>query len=103
LAVAEARLETGDWKGVLAAVQPAEGRLSKLPDSNWQAKALEARASEALGDRNSAMAFALAAQKQLEVMERQWGGPAFQSYHGRPDLQRLWRPLLRTVSANAKQ
>jgi tetratricopeptide (TPR) repeat protein len=103
LAVAEARLETGDWKGVLAAVQPAEDRLSKLPDSNWQAKALEARASEALRDRDGARQFALAAQRQLEVIERQWGGRAFQSYHARPDLQRLWRPLLRMVSANRRE
>jgi tetratricopeptide (TPR) repeat protein len=100
LAVAEARLETGDWKGVLAAVQPAEDRLSKLPDSNWRAKALEARASEALRDRDATLRFALAAQSQLEAIERRWGGRAFQSYHARPDLQRLWRPLLRMVSAN---
>ena len=100
LAVAEARLETGDWRGVLAAVQPVEDRLSKLPDSNWQAKALEARASEALRDRDATLRFALAAQKQLEVIERRWGGRAFQSYHDRPDLQRLWRPLLRIGSAH---
>ncbi|MGA3043457.1 MAG: protein kinase [Bryobacteraceae bacterium] len=100
LAVAEARLETGDWKGVLAAVEPAEDRLSKLPDSNWRAKALEARASEALGDRDGATRYALAAQAQLASIERQWGGPAFQSYHARPDLQKLWRPLSRMVSAS---
>lgn len=99
LAVAEARLETGDWKGVLAAIQPAEERLSKLPDSNWQAKALEARASEALGDRDGAVRFALAAHRQLDVIEGQWGEPVFQSYHARPDLQRLWRPLQRMVPA----
>ena len=100
LAVAEARLETGDWNGALAAVQPEEERLSKLPDWNWQAKALEARASEALGNRGVARQYALAAQRQLEVIERQWGGLVFRSYHARPDLQRLWRPLLRIVSAN---
>jgi tetratricopeptide (TPR) repeat protein len=100
LAVADARLETGDWKGVLAAVQAADDQLSKLPDSNWRAKALEARASEALGDRDAAKRYALAAQTQLGAIERQWDGRAFQSYHARPDLQRLWRPLLRMVSAN---
>jgi tetratricopeptide (TPR) repeat protein len=100
LAVAEARLETGDWNGVLAAVQAADERLAKLPDSNWRAKVLEARASEALGDREAVTRFALAAQRQLEVMARQWGGLAFQSYHARSDLQRFWRPLLRMVSAN---
>jgi tetratricopeptide (TPR) repeat protein len=100
LAVAEARLEAGDWKGVLAAIQPAEGRLSKLPDSNWRAKALEARASEALGDRDGARRYALAAQRQLTDIEVQWGGPTFQSYHARADLQKLWRPLSRMVAAN---
>jgi tetratricopeptide (TPR) repeat protein len=100
LGVAEARLETGDWKGVLAAIQAAGDRLSKLPDSNWRAKAMQARASEALGDRDAARREALAAQAQLDALERQWGEPVFQMYHARPDLQRLWRPLLRMVSAN---
>jgi tetratricopeptide (TPR) repeat protein len=100
LGVAEARLETGDWKGVLAAIQAAGDRLSKLPDSNWRAQAMQARASEALHDRDAARREALAAQAQLDALERQWGEPAFQLYHARPDLQRLWRPLLRMVSAN---
>jgi hypothetical protein len=100
LGVAEARLETGDWKGVLAAIQAAGDRLSKLPDSNWRAKAMQARASEALGDRDAARREALAAQAQLDALERQWGEPVFQMYHARPDLQRLWRPVLRMVSAN---
>ena len=100
LAVVEARFETGDWNGVLAAVQPAEDRLPQLPDSDWRAKVLEARASEALGDRDAARRYALAAQAQLEAIDRQWGSPVFESYHARPDLQRFWRPLLRMVSAN---
>lgn len=99
LAVAEARLETGDSKGVFAALRPLESRLSQLPDSDWQAKSFEARASESLGDRDAARQAALAAQAQLDAIERRWGEPAFQAYRARPDLLRLWRPLLRLVSA----
>jgi tetratricopeptide (TPR) repeat protein len=102
-AVAEARLETGDWKGVLAAVHALDQRLSKLPDSNWRAKVMEARASEALRDRDAARQEALAAQAQLDAIERQWGEPVFQLYHARPDLQRFWRPLLRMGSANRSE
>jgi tetratricopeptide (TPR) repeat protein len=100
LAVAEARLETGDWKGVLSAVEAVDARLASLPDSNWRARVLEARASEALRDRDTAKKFALAAQRQLEGIARQWGERAFQLYHARPDLQRFWRPLLQMVSAD---
>jgi tetratricopeptide (TPR) repeat protein len=100
LAVAEARLETGDCRAALAAVQAAENQLTGLPDSNWRAKVLEARASEALGDRGAARREALVAQAQLQEIQRQWGESVFQSYHARPDLQRLWRPLLQMVSAN---
>ncbi|MGC9947088.1 MAG: protein kinase [Bryobacteraceae bacterium] len=103
LGVAEARLETGDWRGVLAAIQSAGDGLSKLPDSNWRAKAMQARASEALHDQDGARREALAAQAQLDAMERQWGKVAFQLYHGRPDLQRFWRPLLRMVSASQSE
>jgi tetratricopeptide (TPR) repeat protein len=100
LAVAEARLETGDHRGVLSVVQAAASQLGKLPDSNWRAMAMESAASKALGDKDTAKRTALAAQERLDAIAIQWGSAAFQLYHARPDLQRFWRPLLGAVSAS---
>ena len=97
LALAEARLETGDTSGALSVVNDALPGLANLPESRWRALTLAARA-----DRDRAREHAAAAKQQLDAIASQWGQEAFELYIKRPDLQQiLWR-VSREFPANYK-
>jgi tetratricopeptide (TPR) repeat protein len=90
LALAEARLESGDTAGALSLVNEALPGLESLPDSRWRALILAARA-----DHGSSREHAAAAKQQLDTIASQWGEGAFGLYIKRPDLQKMVRFLTR--------
>src|SRR5262249_50318433 len=65
---AEARIESGDATGATHLLKAWQSSLENLPDSNWKALALLARA-----DRTRAADYSSQAQHVLEDMTRQWG------------------------------
>jgi tetratricopeptide (TPR) repeat protein len=97
LAFAEARLESGDPAGALAMIHETEPLVANLPLSHWHVLALAARA-----DRARAQEYAKAAKQQLESVAREWGTETFQVYLARPDVQALWRTVLRLVKSNPR-
>lgn len=95
LLLAEARLESGDFAGALAMIHQTEPLVEKLPLSRWRLLALAARADSA-----RARDYAQAAKRQLDTVALEWGPPAFQAYLARPDVQALWRTVLRLAQGN---
>jgi hypothetical protein len=91
LALLQARLETGDRAGALGIFHEAEPALASHPESRWRALALLARA-----DRK----YAIPARQALDELARQWDDAAYRTYLTRPDVQKLSRPLLQSISAN---
>src|SRR5207249_3670295 len=75
LATAKARLESGDPAGALAMIHEIEPLVSNLLLSHWYVLAMAARA-----DRARAREYAQAATRRLDIIQRDWGQPAFQMY-----------------------
>ena len=90
LAVAQARLDTGDAAGALSLLEQAQPELAGRPESRWRALALKSRV-----DPQSAEP----ARQSLDALRHLWGEDAFQHYLSRPDIQKLARPLLLAKSA----
>ena len=97
LALAEARLDSGDARGALLSIRSAEPMLASFPESRWRAMALAARA-----DGTQAVRYAAEAKKQLDAIAGEWGAQPFAQYMTRPDVEMLWRPLSRLFPANHK-
>jgi hypothetical protein len=93
LAIVQARTAAANWKGVLAADEPARSVLAQFPESNWIALALAGHANQALGRRSEAQKCALDSKRQLDDLSALWGKDAFQLYLSRPDIQTVWRLL----------
>jgi tetratricopeptide (TPR) repeat protein/tRNA A-37 threonylcarbamoyl transferase component Bud32 len=91
LALLQAWLETGDRAAALGIFHDAEPALAGHPESRWRALALLARA-----DRK----YAIPARQALDELARRWGDAAYRTYLTRPDVQKLSRPLLQSISAN---
>lgn len=95
--LAEARLESGDSTGALDIIHQTEPLVEKLPLSRWRVLALAARA-----DSTRAREYAQAAKQQLDTIALEWGAPAFQTYLARPDVQILWRTVVRLAQENQR-
>jgi tRNA A-37 threonylcarbamoyl transferase component Bud32/Tfp pilus assembly protein PilF len=93
LALAKAKLETGDRAGAVALLHLTEPAFATHPESRWRSLALMARADTS---------YAAGARQALDDLGRAWGASAFEAYLTRPDIRELSRPLLKPVSANNK-
>jgi len=89
LALAEAKLETGDAAGCVDASLQAQQIFAKLHESEreWRAWLLAARASQRLGNLDGMRQQLSNAQALLNGLKEKWGNEAFNSYLSRPDIQ----------------
>jgi tetratricopeptide (TPR) repeat protein len=91
LAVLIARLENGNDAGAQSVFHDLEPALAVHPESRWRALALMAGI-----DRQ----FSVRARETLEELAHLWGDAAYRTYLGRPDIQKLSRPVLNPNFAN---
>lgn len=95
LALAEARLLSGDAAGALTTALSSQeilGRLGKQ-DSEWIALAIAARASRSTGDTTKAQDFARRATDLLSGLPAKWGAENYNAYLSRPDVQFVRKQL----------
>lgn len=100
LALAETMLLGGDSQGAVSnAVQAREvfARLGQQA-SEWRALAVAAIASGKLGDKNKAQEYASRANESTSRLEQRWGKENWNTFLGRPDVQRFRKQLERVVS-----
>ena len=90
LAVEQARAETGDLDGARAVFRDIKPALEGHPESQWRAIAIVGRVDAS---------YIPAAREAYESLARQWGDAVWRSYAGRPDVQRLSRPLTQPKTA----
>ncbi len=89
LTLAQARFDTGA-AGAGQLLHELEPELAARPESRWRALALKARLDPQA---------VTPAREALDDLRRLWKDSAFQQYLSRPDIQKLSRPLLGTISA----
>ena len=95
LALAAAALLAGDSKAAASNALQAEevfARLGQL-ESDWHALLIAAQASENLGDKSAAQAYARRASDTVSKLEERWGSDNYKSYLSRPDIQRFRKQL----------
>jgi tetratricopeptide (TPR) repeat protein len=95
LASAEAAMTAGDAQSAISSATEAQSYFTAAGQhgSEWRAYAIEARASEKLGDKDKARQFASKAAAALASLEGLWGSDNFKSYLGRPDIAEARRQL----------
>lgn len=100
LALAEAALATGDAQAAMTFVLEAQPRLvaGKQSESEWRVYAIQARASDKLGDTDKARQLATQSESTLAALEQSWGNDNYRSYLARPDVQEA-RQQLATLSS----
>jgi serine/threonine protein kinase/Tfp pilus assembly protein PilF len=100
LAVAETMLLSGDSQGAVTNAMQAREVFARLGQqaSEWRALALAAIASAKLGDKNKAQEYALRANESASGLEQRWGKENWNTFLGRPDVQRFRKQLERVVS-----
>jgi tetratricopeptide (TPR) repeat protein len=91
LAVEQARVETGDRAGAIAIFHALEPALAGHPESRWRALATAGRVDAS---------YLPSAREAYESLARLWGDAVWRGYAGRPDVQRLSRPLSQANTAN---
>lgn len=96
LALAEAALASGDAQTALNSAAEAQQRFAgaKQFESEWWALAIQAQASEKLGDKDNARQLASMAEAKLSSLEQKWGSDNYKSYLTRPDVEELHRQVL---------
>jgi tetratricopeptide (TPR) repeat protein/tRNA A-37 threonylcarbamoyl transferase component Bud32 len=96
LALAEAALAAGDAQTAFNSAAEALQRFAaaKQFESEWWALAIQARASEKLGDKDNARQLASMAEAKLSSLEQKWGSDNYKSYLTRPDVEELHRLVL---------
>ena len=89
LALAEARMESGDAKGALEAALQAQQILATLhePEHEWRACLIAGRASQRLGNLESLRDQLSRSRSLLATLQQSWGQDAFNSYTARTDIQ----------------
>jgi tetratricopeptide (TPR) repeat protein len=90
VAVLQARIENGDLKGALLAFHEAEPGLASHSELLWRALAFASRADPQYFSQ---------AREALQALSHQWGDAVYNVYLTRPDIQKLYRPLLQSISA----
>jgi tetratricopeptide (TPR) repeat protein len=86
----QARIENGDKEGALQVFREAEPKLAGHSELLWRALAFAARADPQYSSR---------AREALQTLARQWGDGVYGVYLTRPDIQKLYRPLLQSAYA----
>jgi tetratricopeptide (TPR) repeat protein len=100
LAFSEASLAAGDAQGALTSATEAQSRFAsaKQNESLWRVYAIQARATEKLGDKERARQLAQQAESLLSSLEGVWGTDNYKSYLARPDITELRRLLTKLPS-----
>lgn len=95
LALAQARLLSGDVDGALTTALTSQEILQRLgkQDSEWLAWAIAAQASRSTGDITNAQGFATRASDLLSGLSTKWGAENYTSYLSRPDVQTVRKQL----------
>jgi tetratricopeptide (TPR) repeat protein len=95
LALAEAMLLAGDRQASLASALQAQESFTRRDQhgGEWEAWVIAAGASRGMGDNGKAREYALRASESLSKLEQRWGTANFNSYLGRPDIQRFRKQL----------
>jgi tetratricopeptide (TPR) repeat protein len=95
LALAEVVLAGGDAQSAMASAVEAESYVgpAKQRESGWRAYALQARASDKLGEKGRARELATKAESVLSGLEQMWGSDNYKSYLARPDIIELRRQV----------
>jgi len=95
LALAEAALAGGDAQAAMTSATEAQSHVSaaKQRESEWRAYAMQARASDKLGDKEKARQLVVQANTTLASLEAVWGSDNYKSYLARPDVDELRRQL----------
>jgi serine/threonine protein kinase/Tfp pilus assembly protein PilF len=91
MALAEAQLLAGDSRAASGNALQADDIFARLgqPASEWRALVIAAQASHKLGDKSKAREYAMRARDSLSKLEQRWGSENYNSYLGRPDVQRF--------------
>ena len=95
LALAEASLAGGDAQTAMTSATEAQSHVvaAKQRESEWRVYAMQARASDKLGDKEKARQLAVQANATLGSLEGVWGSDNYKSYLTRPDVDELLRQL----------
>lgn len=96
LALAEASLAAGDAQTALQSAAEAQQRFAaaKQVESEWQAAAIQSRASEKLGDKENSRRLAKVAESLLVSLEQKWGSENYKTYLARGDVEELHRQVV---------
>jgi tetratricopeptide (TPR) repeat protein len=95
LAFSEVLLAAGDAQGAITTAIEAQSRFAtaKQNESLWRAYAIQARATEKLGDTTTTRQLVQQAESLLLSLEGAWGTDNYKSYLARPDIIELKRFL----------
>jgi hypothetical protein len=101
LALSEAALAGGDGQAAMTSATEAQAHViaAKQRESEWRVYAIQARASEKLGDKEKARQLAEQALRTLAPLEGVWGSDNYKSYLARPDVEELRRQLATLTGA----
>jgi tetratricopeptide (TPR) repeat protein/predicted Ser/Thr protein kinase len=95
LALAEAMLLSGESQGASSNALQSQEVFARLGQraSEWRALVAAAVASEKSGDKSKAHEYALRANDLLSKLEQRWGQDSYNTFLGRPDVQRIRKQL----------
>ncbi len=95
LALAEAKLESGDAQGARAAARQVQERLNRTgqQELEWRAWLIASRASRRLKDDSTAQQELKSAAQVLSQVQQKWSPEAFSQYLSRPDIQSAHKQL----------
>ncbi|HYR78103.1 MAG TPA: protein kinase [Pyrinomonadaceae bacterium] len=100
LALAETMLLGGDSPGAVSNAMEARDVFARFGQqaSEWRALAVAAIASGKVGDKTKAREYALRANESASTLEQRWGNENWNTFLGRPDVQRFRKQLERVMS-----
>jgi tetratricopeptide (TPR) repeat protein len=95
LALAEAKLESGDAQGARTAARQVQARLNRAgqQELEWRAWLIASRASRRLKDDSMAQQELNSAVWVLSQVQQKWSPEAFSQYLSRPDIQSAHKQL----------
>lgn len=100
LALAEARLESGNAAEALSTALEAQTRFQQIgqQESAWRAWLIAGRASLLIGHGTEAVSYASNANGILSGLRERWGSEAFNDYVTRPDVQNYREQINRLLA-----
>ncbi len=104
LALAEVLLLGNEAQQALTTALEAQAVFAKgnQKESEWRALLIAALASQSSGDSSKAREYGEQAEQALQSLQQRWGADNYNSYAGRPDVQRYRRLLNQFVFASAQ-